>query len=40
LVPGRTHDLTTATIRELSRCEVGLVEVPRAVGVPAKRPRF
>ncbi|MEI2650593.1 MAG: RsmG family class I SAM-dependent methyltransferase [Microthrixaceae bacterium] len=40
LVPGRTHDFTTATIRELCRCEVGLVDVPRAVGVPAKRPRF
>ena len=40
LVPGRTHDFTTTTIRELCRCEVGLVDVPRPVGVPAKRPRF
>lgn len=40
LEPGERHEFPSATIRELRRSEVGLAEVPRAVGIPTKRPRF
>lgn len=40
LLPGATHRFETATIRELRRSEADIAEHPRAVGIPARRPRF